>query len=242
MISLAHLSRSRRGADISFEGIALRFLEASEDAALEAFLEEKLRLMEQSIDHTKISMQQTMLCTWLLELYLQRLIRLSATSFYYSRRKVRMNTDGDRHREAVMEEHDHLKEQISSFVLEHRSVLDETTTLQLLASHGQEAILLNYATLVEDSPQKFELVVAHYARRGNWREVLTTLDLAPFVHVSNLFYKYSLQLIENIPEKTVEVCVWCFCETFCPFAASLRDDDRWCLYHCRHRYGSASRS
>ena len=111
MISLAHLSRSRRGADISFEGIALRFLEASEDAALEAFLEEKLRLMEQSIDHTKISMQQTMLCTWLLELYLQRLLRLSTTSFDKSR-MVRLNTEGDRHTEAVMEEHDHLKNKL----------------------------------------------------------------------------------------------------------------------------------
>ena len=108
---------------------------------------------------------------------------------------------------AALQEREDLEQKLDDFLEDHRSFLDEQTTFQLLASHGHEHALLRFAThCVDDSsPQKFERVTAHHARRRDWREVLAVLDHAPFGKAAALFYKYSLQLLEHIPMETVEV-------------------------------------
>lgn len=191
-------------ADMSFEAITLKFLETSQEVALEVYLEEKLRLLDPRDPANK--MQQTMLATWLLELYLQRLI-------YLPERDPRRNSgvdDGgskavDRHQEAALQEREDLESKLNDFLAEQRGILHEETTFQLLASHGAEDLSLRFAALTQDSPQKYERMAAHHVRRGEWHDVLALLDAAPFANVASLLYKYSLLLLEHLPMETVEV-------------------------------------
>ena len=190
-------------ADMSFEAITLKFLETSQEVALEVYLEEKLRLLDPRDPANK--MQQTMLATWLLELYLQRLIYLPERPDQRHNSDVDGGSAVDRHQEAALQEREDLESKLNDFLAEQRGILHEETTFQLLASHGAEDLSLRFAALTQDSPQKYERMAAHHVRRGEWHDVLALLDAAPFANVASLLYKYSLLLLEHLPMETVEV-------------------------------------
>ena len=127
---------------VTFESVALKLLGCGEPVALQVFLEEKLRLLDPSED----KMQTTMLCTWLLELYLEQTIYDTEcpdtgagtggeeahdlqvdAQMDAGERSGAAPSDASRQRQ----EREDLDAKLLDFLEEHRSSLDEETTFQV---------------------------------------------------------------------------------------------------------------
>ena len=118
----------------SFEEVALRFLADGHTGALKTFLLHKLDELEA---HEKT--QLTMVCTWLVEIYLNTLNGLKDAN----------DTEG----------YGALQDEFRGFLQNPKvqSNLDKPTAYDLIASHGNVEDLTFFATLIED----FERVIAH---------------------------------------------------------------------------------
>jgi len=214
---------------LTFEKVCLKFLECGDnEEALEVFLEEKLRLVDPAED----KMQVTMLCTWLLELYLKRFIYLPGLTTEAANLGLKGGGGDPKQASAaaaaaaaaVEQERVDLEGKVNDFLDEYRGSLDAETTFQLLTSHGCASAILKFAQVSEDSVLKFERIAhAHYERAqhatatatatgagGGQREralmdLLQVLDTAPFEKVEALFYKYAAPLLLGVPGPCVVV-------------------------------------
>ncbi|EQC35886.1 hypothetical protein SDRG_06635 [Saprolegnia diclina VS20] len=170
----------------SFEEVALRFMEVQATDALHAFLLTKLG-QTSSDDKT----QATVLCSWLVELYLDKFNGLSVAE-----------KDIDMHANLLFE--------FKQFLQDHKQHLDPSTTFNLIASHGRADELVFYASLIED----YEKVVTYHIHRGEYGAAIELLKGAPTQKVEELYYKYSPELIVHKPKELFEV--WKAAETLDP--------------------------
>jgi len=161
---------------LSFEAVALRFVDREQRGALKVFLLQKLRGLRAQ-DKTQI----TIICTWLTELYLDRYIFL------------RESEDVEAHAQLLME--------FQQFLEDHKEHLNPATTFDLISSHGRVIELLFYASLIED----FERVITHYIHEGEHGEAIDVLRSAPFAKVEPLYYKFSPVLMLYEPAQTVQM-------------------------------------
>ncbi|RYG54076.1 hypothetical protein EON66_07645 [archaeon] len=96
------------------------------------------------------ALQRTLLCTWLLEMYLHRLNMLLPSAMA-----------GEA---AVLALHDDLEAALRDFVSDHYRSFDKATTLALFSMHGRTEELLQYCTLIGD----FDRVLSHYLQRNDY--------------------------------------------------------------------------
>lgn len=161
----------------SFEEVALRFLADHETMALKSFLRRKLKTLE-----IREKTQLTMLCTWLVEIYLNTLNSL----------KDEGNSGG----------YKELQNEFRSFLQEDRvkENLDKPTAYDLIASHGNVEDLTFFASLIED----FERVIAHHVQSGDYIKALDLLYKQPNLE---LYYRFAPTLMQHVPQETVEACM-----------------------------------
>jgi hypothetical protein len=180
-------------SQLSFEEVALKFLQVNRKDALKIFLLKKLESLAPS-DST----QQTMLTTWLVELFLNDLGALK--------------DEGDRegHAKMTQEFHSFLETKNLRECLEANA----KTVYDLLSSHGAVEDVVFFAMLMKD----YERVITHHIRQGKYVEALRVLHRkgsdaleAPekertgrFKRFATLFYKFSPVLMRQCPMETVE--------------------------------------
>ncbi|OQR96192.1 vacuolar protein sorting-associated protein 18 [Thraustotheca clavata] len=172
----------------SFEEVALRFMEVSATTALHSFLLQKLNMTSPE-DKT----QATVLCSWLVELYLDKFNGLSVQTS-----------------EKDIDVHANLLFEFKQFLQDHKQHLDPATTFNLISSHGRADELVFYASLIED----YEKVVTYHIHRGEYGAAIELLKGAPTQKVEELYYKYSPELIIHKPKEVFEV--WKAAETLDP--------------------------
>ncbi|KAF0697671.1 Aste57867_11642 [Aphanomyces stellatus] len=175
----------------SFEEVALRFMEAKATNALHTFLLQKLELT--SVDDKT---QATVLCTWLVELFLDKFNDLTM--------------GGEHDVERTIDLHANLLFEFKQFLQDHKRHLDPATTFNLIASHGRTDELVFFAGLIED----YEKVVTYHIHRGEYGAAIELLRGAPTQKVEELYYKYSPELIVAKPKEVFEA--WKAAETLDP--------------------------
>jgi len=161
----------------SFEEVALRFLGANETMALKSFLLRKLKTLG-----GKEKTQLTMLCSWLVEIYLNSLNGLK--------------DDGD------IEGYRVLQDEFREFLQDDRVRLnlDKPTAYDLIMSHGNVEDLTFFASLIED----FERVVDHHVQSGDFVKALDLLYQQPNL---DLYYRFAPTLMQHMPRETVDTCM-----------------------------------
>lgn len=161
----------------SFEEVALRFLQSGEITALKSFLLRKLKTLR-----PREKTQLTMVCTWLVEIYLNTLNSL----------KDEGNVDA----------YKVLQEEFREFLQDPRvrANLDKPTAYDLIASHGNVEDLTFFASLIED----FERVISHHVQSA---EYVTALELLYQQSNLELYYRFAPTLMQHVPSETVEACM-----------------------------------
>ena len=161
----------------SFEEVALRFMQADLSPALKKFLLSKLKTLP-SRDKTQL----TMVCTWLVEIYLNTLNKFKD--------------------EGLVDAYKTLQDEFREFLQDSRvqDNLDKPTAYDLIASHGNMEDLTFFASLIQD----YERVIAHYVQSGQYTKALELLDQQPNL---DLYYRFTPTLIQHVPNETVEFCM-----------------------------------
>ena len=157
----------------SFEEISLKFIRMNHRDALKTYLLQKL----DNFSKTDVT-QRTLLCTWLVEIYLDKLNRLG--------------TDKESSTLTL------LKEEFKDFLATNKESFNEPTTYNLISSHGRIEELLYFATQMGN----LDMVVSHHIQQRDWYSALKVLQL-PFQKNEELFYNFLPVLLNQIPYETV---------------------------------------
>lgn len=147
---------------------------------LRVYLLESLKTLPMSMKS-----QKTMLSTWLCEIYLHQL-------------SVAENIDNSNLGAVQREE---LTGDFQRFLREFRAVLDFGTVLGLLVSRNLRALLLYYTKVMGD----YHRVVSILITGHKYSEAVSVLLDAPAEKVELFIYKVSPILMENEPEKTINM-------------------------------------
>ena len=169
--------------DRQFEEVTLKFIDKEAPNALRAFLVNKLQTLTM-----RDSTQKTMLCTWLVEIYLNRLNTLQEFEDEESRDEM----------QAVSAE-------FRQMLDENKAFLDYKTTIGLISSHGRYKEMIFYANLMED----YERVINAFINAADYKNALIVLQKQTS---EELFYRFSPVLMANSPYHTVNA--WTRCASF----------------------------
>ena len=149
------------------------------------------------IHQTQEQKQLYCLCTWVVELYLERITRLDVTvprdmrdSFKESQTNnntIKLETTRARLRD---------------FLIEHKDLLDYETTLQLITSHGRTSEMLDYCQVHGN----YAKVVEHYMNANALEAAVSGLaSHCTTAADEKLWYSCSPRIIFHFPEKLIKL-------------------------------------
>lgn len=169
----AAFARTRR----PFEETCLRFIQGGHRDALQSYL---LLVLDGFKTGTKVlstgakaktgiaaereratGPQRAILCTWLLEMYLDRLNSLHAPAL----------AQGGQ----AEQDYNAVAAALRTFLRENEKDIDRRTALSLMSGHGRTSELLFYCRLIGD----WSRVVEHHISRGEWKQGLEAINEAP---------------------------------------------------------------
>lgn len=146
--------------DRGFEEIALKFADAKASDALKTYLLQKLIALPSGA-----RTQQTMLSTWLTEIFLDQLHDLDLA-------QPPDATDA-KGRKRLLQEREDEKSRVSKefvqFLDEYGDCLDQTTTFTLISSHGRLEELEHYAELIDDREWLIRHAISTQRPKRAWR-------------------------------------------------------------------------
>ena len=159
----------------SFEHITLKLLAAGEKEALKRYLSDKL-------DHMRSSdrAQLTMVCTWLTEMYLDKLNAASAAE------------RSDDYHEVL--------DEVRQVLQDHVKNLDPPTTYQLMLHHGRMDVMVYYAELNGD----YHRVISHHMQKRDWTKALDVLARS---NDPKLYYLHAPTLMQHAPVGTTNALI-----------------------------------
>ncbi|ODV86934.1 hypothetical protein CANARDRAFT_195421 [[Candida] arabinofermentans NRRL YB-2248] len=163
----------------SFENTALQLMELKNDTSLRSYLMTKLNHLPKSF-----SMQRTMISSWLVESYIEKLNGLD--------NQLLDKSIADCKKEVL--------ESFHQFLNEYKDLLDKETTYQIIISHNRKEELLYYSNLISD----YEFVLSYYLNLQEWDKALHVLTLQ---QKPILIYKCSTALLINYPVKTIDTWI-----------------------------------
>ncbi|KAG0207106.1 hypothetical protein BGX28_001582 [Mortierella sp. GBA30] len=167
---------------VPFEEVCLKFVEKDERDALRSYLLAKVEKLRKS-DKT----QRTIICTWLIEIYLSKMNQLE---------DLAASSAADSDVQNLQAEQSVLEDEFKGFLETYKDYLDKKTTYKLLASHGRTEQLLFYAVLIGD----YERVISHWIQEKKYRNALDVLSKQESL---DIYYRFSPVLMENAPYETV---------------------------------------
>mmetsp|Transcript_59942 Transcript_59942/g.141174 ORF Transcript_59942/g.141174 Transcript_59942/m.141174 type:complete len:974 (+) Transcript_59942:154-3075(+) len=159
----------------SFEEITLKFITLNEKDALKRYLSDKLDNMR-ATDKAQL----TMICTWLCEMYLDKL-----------------NSVKDTGSEA---QYGYILDEFRHFLQDNVANFDPETTYQLILNHGRMDVMLYYAELNGDHDR----VISHHVQRREWTKALDVLAKCPD---ASLYYVHSPTLMQHAPVGTTNAWI-----------------------------------
>ncbi|KAK2189905.1 hypothetical protein NP493_94g03000 [Ridgeia piscesae] len=163
----------------SFEEVTLKFIRLEQKEALKKFLINKLAGLK-----TSERTQTTMIVSWLTEIFLNQMGRLKEQD--------------------VLDQYGQLQDQFRAFLSTPRvkeCVSDNRSLVyELIASHGDVEDMVFFAELMRD----FERVITHHLQQDDYPSALQVLSKQDN---TELFYKFSPLLMQNIPKETVDVWI-----------------------------------
>lgn len=166
-----------------FESVALSLLDTHNYEALQVYLKQKFKRLS-----THHLMQKTIISSWMLEIYMERL------------NLIDNSIAGESENQALQKKS--LLAAFKNFVAEYKQELDKDTVYEIISSHNRRDELLYYATSISDH----EYVIKYWVRMENWIEALKVLIEQNDDDNNNnkLVYKYSTVLLINAPKPTVD--------------------------------------
>lgn len=87
------------------------------------------------------------------------------------------------------------------FLRANRNLLDQSTTISLLASRNHRTLLLFFAQIIGD----YDKVVGHFVTENKFSDVIQLLNDAPLERIEHLIYKTAPILVEFAPEITMNL-------------------------------------
>lgn len=164
----------------SFEEVTLKFVRKEQRDALKTFLMNKRDALRPG-DAT----QFTLIATWLVEIYLDKLVTLRE-------RGERAAADGVSKELRMFLASSNVKDQ-----------LNHATTYNLMSSYGCTEEMVAFAEIVEDH----ERVISFYIQQGTKEGDRKALDTMSKQSSADTFYKFSPVLIERLPVETVDIWI-----------------------------------
>ncbi|KAI9017410.1 Pep3/Vps18/deep orange family-domain-containing protein [Gaertneriomyces semiglobifer] len=201
MLSATYYARS---SSISFEEVVLKFIENDEREALKHYLLQKLEsLRGQGMT------QVTLISTWLVEIFVNRLNELrdelhnARATFTNMSRAPELNTnltEAESDLRRLEEENTIALDDFRQFLRKYKTRLDHRTTANIIESHGRTDDLLFFLELVGDN----EKVISHYLQQHNYHKAL---EIVSHQNKVDVWYKFSPALMEQIPFETVNAWI-----------------------------------
>eukprot|EP00794_Sanderia_malayensis_P016888 gene16888-18594_t len=163
---------------ISFEEVALKFMQVKDPEALKMFLLKKMVGLKQQ-DRT----QMTMIVTWLIELYLNQLGEMKDQG---EKAKSELDKMQEDFRKLLVQT------SVKNFLSQNRQL-----AYDLLSSHGDKENMIFFAMIVKD----FDRVISHHIQQDDYKAALGVLKKQTD---NDLYYKFSPVLMQHIPRETVD--------------------------------------
>ena len=176
---VAAIQEEDAALDVTFEEIALKFLNVGATDALMRFLTEKLNRININ-DKT----QRSILATWLCEMHLA---------------KINESSNNPDDEAAAIDDFD-------EFFTEHKEILKECKDVvsTLISSHGRPKLLIDFAR----SQQDWEFVVTYYVQNGDYDNSIKVLGTLPSPHLfEDLYYTFAPVLMYKNPVATVDMLI-----------------------------------
>ena len=126
----------------SFEEVVLKYLMCGQNDGLELYLIQKLEAI--SLSGSKKT-QRMLLCSWILELKLDKLNKLAA--IVESEKHSARRQSSDNSASTAILELKNIQENFHDFIQEYDKDLDNDTIFQLLQSHGKISECITFASL-----------------------------------------------------------------------------------------------
>lgn len=159
----------------SFEEITLKLVKNQK--ALQNYIESKLK----SLSNDLMS-QRTLLCTWLVEMYLDNINNSYMNDDEYTIRA---------------------EDKFQKFLLDYQNDLDEEATCDILQSHGRIEDWVFFA----DLKKKHEMVILHHINQTEFGKALNKLDQIDPVGKEALLCKYAPILMKYEPKRVIEILI-----------------------------------
>lgn len=179
-------AKSYAKSSVSFETIALKFLENSNNQGLLEYFIEKFYILKYD-KNFDFKMQQVMLSSWIVELFIEQLNDIDD----------KLTTEQISKLPKITELKISTEKRFQEFLVENKSSFDKETIYEIITSHNRRSELLYYANLIGD----YDFVLAYWVRLENWKESLKIMERNKDLE---LVYKYSTVLLVNSPELTVD--------------------------------------
>ncbi len=173
----------------SFEEVIMGFYNANQFDAIRKYVANKLKLIQYFMNQDEHApantMQQSTLCTWLVELYLEKINQL------YEK--------GEKTRDGFLK----IQSEFRSFLDASKDILQPDVAFQLISSHGHAEETIYFAMLIED----FERVISHCICEGDFKQALDILEKFCKSKQELLFYKFAPILMQFLPKETVNMLI-----------------------------------
>ncbi|ETS64390.1 hypothetical protein PaG_01243 [Moesziomyces aphidis] len=168
----------------AFEEIVLRFTDADQRDALRYYLVMRL----ERLDKTHDVAQRVMLATWLVETYLSKINQLEDVAAAEA-----ASQDVDNYRLEISM----ITEELYQFLTTYRSLLDASTTFDLIKKHGRSDVYLQFASVIGDH----ERIVRHHVQERQWTKAIDAINRQDSLE---LYYRFASVLMQNAPAQTVD--------------------------------------
>ncbi|RKP09914.1 Pep3/Vps18/deep orange family-domain-containing protein [Thamnocephalis sphaerospora] len=167
---------------VPFEEVVLKFVGKDERDALRQYLLCKLANFRKSDP-----VQATLICTWLVEIYINKLnILEDQASVNYAEADM----------QSYQEEERLMREEFQAFLEQNKTRLDRRTTYQLIESHARKEELVFFSNCIGD----YDRLVSFWIEEGNWPAALEVLAKHGTI---DMFYKYSPSMMEHLPQELI---------------------------------------
>lgn len=171
-----------------FEDNCLRFLDAGQAEAIRLYLLGRLMNMSK-----RLSMQRTMVATWLVELFMSAL----------DEAEIGKNIDVVVDQQTSIapmqaDELNRIRAKYQDFIRRFHLDLDRKTAYEIMKRHARDEDMVFYAELLED----YSFLLTHWSQHEDWTETLCALGKQK---KPELFYKYSTVLMQHRSAEFVEI-------------------------------------
>ena len=176
----------------SFEQVSISFHNKGQRDALRIYVLSKLQTLKknQKSDNQDAT-QLSCLCTWLTEMYLDKMNELYDMLALNIRDQVDNN---------IEKQYQEIRSEFRKFLEQNKKYLNKETTFRLISSHGQTQEVLYFAMLIED----YERVISHCITEKDYKQALEILNkFCKTRQYEDYFYKFSPILMQHLPREMV---------------------------------------